>query len=110
MSTEDRIVELYVRGFTGPEIVEAVGWSAYMVYATLDRRGVKRRPKGPRPDIAKRVQRERSALEHAERRKAFEERAQIMDDMRANGATLLEIATRFGITKQRVHEILGTGS
>ena len=45
-----------------------------------------------------------------QRIEAFEERAQIMDDMRANGATLLEIATRFGITKQRVHEILGTGS
>ena len=110
MSPEDRIVELYVRGFTGPEIVEAVGWSAYMVYATLDRRGVKRRPKGPRPDLVKRAQRERLVIERAAMRKAFEERAQIMDDMRANGATLLEIATRFGITKQRVHEILGAGS
>lgn len=65
MSIEDRIVELYGRGLTGPEIVEKVGWSANLVYATLDRRGVKRRSKGPRPDPEKQARRARLRHERA---------------------------------------------
>lgn len=118
MITDDHVVEMYRSGQTGVEIADHLDWPLSRVYNTLDRCGVKRRPKGPRPgqgqDPAQRAQRERllkrRAAVRASARKALAHRNQAMDDMRAAGSSLNEIAAHFGVTKQRVFQILGTGS
>jgi transposase len=103
----DRIVDLYGLGFTGPEIAEKVGCSSRLVYATLDKRGVTRRPRGRRPDPTRLTERKRlveERAERAERERAERERAMVV--MRANGSSMAKIAAHFDVTRQRVHQIL----
>lgn len=108
---QDRIVALYGLGFTGPEIAEEVGCSSRLVYVTLEKRGVTRRPRGPRPDptrrkrvVEEREERKREERGRAERGRAERDRAMVV--MRANGSSMAEIAAHFDLTRQRVHQIL----
>ena len=94
---DDRIVELYSTGITASEVGKQMGMSTARVLDILRDRGIElRKPKGSYPHHLVKL-----AKKNEDRKRT----AQIVR-MRAAGADYTEIGRRFGVSRQRIQQIV----